>query len=189
MGGLNNTLSETDKVQGSHTDTLVVLARLFSNSTPPALTRALAAYEDIDVVEKRARPERSQRRAVRLTPTQITGLVDRYNAGATVYELGEAFGVHRTTVAEHLKRAGHTLRRQPPSQATVKKMVKLYDAGFSLVNVGSQLGFDAETVRTHIKKQGTSIRKPHERKLPATPITARSRNRRNRQGTEEGRQR
>jgi hypothetical protein len=77
-GGPETSFEGTAKVQGSHTDTLVVLARLFSNSTPSTLTRALHAYHNANGTQSafghafRALPKRAKV----LTPGQ-TEVVSR----------------------------------------------------------------------------------------------------------------
>ncbi|MDA8080538.1 MAG: hypothetical protein M0Z96_02850 [Actinomycetota bacterium] len=92
-------------MQGSHTDTLVVLARLFSNSTPSALCRAITAYRRLDLTRMsckrvgRVHPKRAKR----LGDTQLARLVERYESGATVYELAPEFAIDRRTVSNHLK--------------------------------------------------------------------------------------
>lgn len=40
----------------------------------------------------------------RLSEDEITRLVDAYEQGESVYQLGRRFGIHRTTVSAHLRR-------------------------------------------------------------------------------------
>jgi predicted DNA-binding protein YlxM (UPF0122 family) len=89
-------------------------------------------------------PIRQQQR--RLTEAQTLELVDRYESGATVYELAKEFRYSRQTVSERLKKAGVTLRHQSPTLEVVDAMVRLYLSEPSLVEVGKQLGFCANTV-------------------------------------------
>lgn len=67
-------------------------------------------------------------------------MVERYESGATVYDLAREFGVHRTTISERLKASGVSLRFQPPGEQVVVEMVKLYESGLSLAAVGARLG-------------------------------------------------
>lgn len=49
----------------------------------------------------------------RLSPELVHELVDAYVAGGTtINKLAEEYGIHRTTVMEHLKRAGASGRRR-----------------------------------------------------------------------------
>jgi hypothetical protein len=76
----------------------VVLWRHLSNPSP-ALKRALKAYRELDLsrVSRPSTPRRQVKQAVRLSAAQVTRLVERYQSGATVYELAAEFGVHRET--------------------------------------------------------------------------------------------
>ena len=58
---------------------------------------------------QRARPRQKQRR---LSPAEAGQLLDAYRAGAIAVELAARFGVHRTTVAAVLERAGKSRRHQ-----------------------------------------------------------------------------
>ena len=62
-------------------------------------------------------------------------------------ELGERWGVHRTTVAGHLRRADVELRRQGLTDTQACEAVRLYVEGSSLQRLAEQYGCDDETVR------------------------------------------
>src|ERR1700694_4191046 len=51
-----------------------------------------------------------RQRHVRPSQEVVARLVSEYEAGATVYELAASQGMHRTTVANHLRKAGLRLR-------------------------------------------------------------------------------
>ncbi len=157
--------SGTNNVQGSHTDTLVVLARLFSTSTP--LMRALGAYSKLDLSSApRRRTDRSiRKRAPRLSASQIRRLAERYLAGATVYELATEFDIDRHTVANRLKHAGVVMRRQPPTEATIDQMVHLYKTGHSLAHVGERVHVNATTVANHLRDRGIPMRLSGRRRV------------------------
>ena len=143
----------------------VVLARSLSNSTPSALTRALSAYHRLDLAEMKddRLPRTPTKSAIRLTARQIALLVEHYRSGATAQELAVEFGVHRTTVAQQVKRSGLAVRLYSPSGAAIEEMVKLYISGLSLDAVGSQLGFSGDTVRKYILLSGVQTRDSHGR--------------------------
>ncbi len=94
----------------------------------------------------------------RLRGAEIDKLVAGYLVGATVYELAEQFGVHRSTVSELLERRGVTRRFGPLSPAQVAMATSLYGEGLSLATVGQQLGCHATTVRDALAKVGVEIR-------------------------------
>lgn len=144
---------------------VVVLARHLSNSTPQPLSRAIAAYRKLDLSNPcRHRTTRGERkRALRLNVSQVARLVDRYNAGATVYELANQFYIDRKTVSMHLRRQGVVSRYQPPSTELVDEMIRLYESGLSLVRVGERIGVDPATVQRHLGARGVVRRDPHGR--------------------------
>jgi transposase-like protein len=94
----------------------------------------------------------------RLRGPEIDELVAGYQGGATVYELAEQFGVHRSTVSDVLERQGVARRFGPLSPAQVATASSLYEGGLSLAKVGQQLGCHATTVREALTKAGVEIR-------------------------------
>jgi hypothetical protein len=87
-----------------------------------------------------------------LDADQIQQLVERYEAGATVYELSERFDINCKTVATLLKRHGVTMRcRQGLRLEQIDEAVRLYGAGWSLARIGEQLGADAGTVHARLR--------------------------------------
>jgi DNA-directed RNA polymerase specialized sigma24 family protein len=103
------------------------------------------------------------RRQRRLTPDQAAELVAEYQAGADLKELAARWGVHRTTVAGHLGRAGVELRRQGLSEDQVDEAVRLYGEGWSLQRLAERYDCDDETVRQRLKAAGVVLRRPWER--------------------------
>jgi DNA-binding CsgD family transcriptional regulator len=146
----------------------VVLGRLLSNPSPTPLTRAIRAYRKLDL----SKPARKQvrrilpKRAKHLTARQLAVLVQGYQAGATVYELAERFGIDRKIVALQLKRQGVTMRLQSPSEAQIGEMVRLYGTGLSLVAVGERVGVDGRTVHRYLRRWGVPMGDAHGRERP-----------------------
>lgn len=96
-------------------------------------------------------------------------MVERYLDGGTVYELAAEFGIDRSTVANRLKQAGVTMRRQPPTDGMIEEMVRLYETGASLVRVGERIGVNAATVANHLRKRDIAMRpQGRRRSLPRT---------------------
>ena len=104
-----------------------------------------------------------RQRQRRLTRGHTLELVDRYESGATVYELAKEFRCSRQTVSERLKKAGVTMRHQSPTPEVVDAMVRLYLSELSLVEVGKQLGFCANSVASCLRKRGIQVRDTHGR--------------------------
>ncbi|MEU0470702.1 hypothetical protein ABZ215_42475 [Amycolatopsis sp. NPDC006131] len=108
---------------------------------------------------KRDRP----RRARQLRTDQIEQLIAGYQAGATVYELGDRFGIERRTVSNILHRHGVPMRRRGLSPDQVDDAIYLYKLGWSLARVGDHLGVNHTTVLTKLRERGIPTRDTHGR--------------------------
>jgi DNA-binding transcriptional ArsR family regulator len=98
----------------------------------------------------------------RLTEHQVDQLVAAHQSGASTYELGERFGVHRQTVGRHLKARGIDLTPGIDPQL-LPTAARLYEAGWSLARIATEFDISAETLRTSLMKSGVKMRDPHER--------------------------
>lgn len=143
----------------------MVLARWFSNSSPPLLVRAIRAYRALDLtIRPQSRvPHAHPKRAIQLNTVQLARLVTGYQAGATVYELAAEFGITRATVSEHLKRQSIQMRLRPPTAETIDVIVRLYEQGLSMVRVGERTGVTAGTVLKYLRAGGVQTRDTHGR--------------------------
>ncbi len=142
-------------MRGSHTDTLVDLARLLSNSSPAALRRAIDAYRRLNLTALRHKREGRVRikRAKRLSMKQRVHLAQRCESGATVYDLASEYEIDRRTVSLRLKDQGITLRRQSSTNEMIDELVRLYFTGFYAAKVGEQFGVSADTVLNHPRQR------------------------------------
>jgi hypothetical protein len=77
--------------------------------------------------------------------------------------LATRWGLHRTTVAVQLRRAGVELRRQGIPTGRLDEAVRLYGEGWSLQRLAERYGCDDETVRQALKLAGIRLRAPWER--------------------------
>ncbi len=94
----------------------------------------------------RVEPEAPARHR-RLRPDQLAELAVRYEAGETVYELAERFGINRKTVGEILRSQGVRLRYRSIEPNDHAEVIRLYESGLSLVAVGEVFGVNAGTIR------------------------------------------
>ena len=83
----------------------------------------------------------------RLNPDEIKDLVDRYQSGETMVQLGDRYGINRRTVSTYLQKQGVPSRHRTMDHEKIAKCVDLYNSGLSLVAVGELLGIDQATVR------------------------------------------
>ena len=88
----------------------------------------------------------------RLTKSQTQELIDRYQAGETARQLGEAFKINKKTVCKILKREGIPTRHRKLSESDIDQAIELYESGLSLQAVGDQLGVEPATILNHFKR-------------------------------------
>lgn len=103
------------------------------------------------------------RRARQLDADQVQELIAGYQAGATVYELGDRFGIERRTVSSILHRHDVPMRRRGLSPEQVDTAIHFYNLGWSLARVGGHLGVDHTTVLTKLRERGIPTRDTHGR--------------------------
>ena len=94
--------------------------------------------EVTNVDYERTGPIRQRQR--RLSETQALIMADKYQNGATVYQLALEFGISRHTVSGRLKKVGVTMRQQSPESELIDEMAGLYESGLSLAEVGARTG-------------------------------------------------
>ena len=116
-----------------------------------AVDLLLAGMEEI-VARQQGRPVRRQAVLRPLSETAVDQLVARYQAGASVRELVEEFGVHRVTVLQHLEKRGiprrANSRKMTDEQAQEAKA--MWEIGISYRELGRKFGVSADTVKREI---------------------------------------
>jgi hypothetical protein len=95
--------------------------------------------------------------ARQLDARQAERLIAGYQAGATVYELGEQFGIERRTVSVILHREGVAIRGRLTAEQ-IDEATRLYEVGWSLALIGHKLGTTANTVRARLLERGVRMR-------------------------------
>jgi hypothetical protein len=161
--------------RGSDTsDPGVDLSREFSNFSSQAKTLARRLSRGVYRHDRRPSEPRirdSRGRVVRsigmaqtfLDAAQVDELVTMYRDGKTMREVAEHFGVHRTTVAIHLRRRSVPVRRGKLSAAQVAEIGALYDQGFTLAEIGARFNVGQDTARRAVLDSGGVIRRPGRR--------------------------
>lgn len=136
-----------------------------SNATSTPLVRAIRAYRQLNLagLPHERLPRVLPKRALQLTPVQVGCLVQRYNAGATVYELAPEFGIGRQTVSKYLKAAGVQFRLSSLTEAEVEEVIWLYGTGLSLAKVGERVGREASLIHLTLRREGITCRDSHGR--------------------------
>ncbi len=100
----------------------------------------------------------------RLSPTELSQMIELYRLGKSTYELARRFGTDRHTITRHLRYDGVELRsRQKVTPQLVEKAKRLYADGYSLAVIGRQFGVSPTTIGTVLKKAGVKLRDTHAR--------------------------
>ena len=102
----------------------------------------------------------------RLPAEEIMALVKQYGSGASVSQLTTVFGIHRTTVLDHLKR--HDIPRRPSIAKLTPTMIteatELYASGWSYLKLGQHFDVNDSTVRKALVRHGVISRPPGRRR-------------------------
>lgn len=88
-----------------------------------------------------------------LSPSAIDELVRAYQGGDSVYALGQRYGIHRTTVSEHLKRAGvptRGVKTRTLSPEQVAEAARLRAERMSLARIATAIGTTEYAVRREL---------------------------------------
>jgi DNA-binding CsgD family transcriptional regulator len=117
------------------------------------------------VLRRRTRSRTTLKRQVqrRLTPEQVEQLVIEYQSGKSMQELARSWHLHRTTVVEHLRRAGVSIRQRGIPPESLDESIGLYMAGWPCRRLAERYHCDDETVRQTLKRVGIKLRAPWER--------------------------
>jgi len=126
--------------------------RRLADSMPTLLRRQMPL--------KITRTRQAQRR---LTSEQVEQLVVEYQAGDSMQNLASKWRMHRTTVADHLRRAGVAVREGGIPAERLDEAIRLYGEGRSCQRLARLYGCNSETVRQALKRAGVSLRSPWER--------------------------
>jgi AraC-like DNA-binding protein len=128
----------------------------FGRSLAQLVDRANTDGRSAGLRRRRAARRQAQRRLAR---PEIEALVDQYRGGTQeLQELAAEFGVHRTTVAAHLDRAGVTVRRKALTAAQIDEATRLYESGWSLARIGRHLGVYPTSVYYRLRQAGVRLR-------------------------------
>jgi uncharacterized protein (DUF433 family) len=122
------------------------------------LERLLASLPTPTTTPVEQPKQRAPRTAKQLKPAQVENLLDDYQAGATVYQLADRFGIERRTVSNILKRHGITPRWRQLTDEQIKEAIQLYREGWSLAKLGKHFGVAGTTIRAQLLKHDVPMR-------------------------------
>ena len=98
-----------------------------------------------------------------LTEFEIQSVIQKYQNGASSYDLAKEFGCHRRTITDTLKRNGVEVSHQAATKPElVKRIIELYAEMKTPKEVGAIAGINEGTVRQILKKNNIHIRRSWE---------------------------
>jgi hypothetical protein len=99
----------------------------------------------------------------RLTETQVSQLVADRQAGAEIKDLAALYSIDRSTVINHLHRAGVPGRRRQGRSLSpdhLQAAGELYVSGLNLIEVGERFNVDRRYLRKELPGAGFLLRPP-----------------------------
>jgi transposase-like protein len=94
----------------------------------------------------------------RLTDSDRTEVLERYQAGETANALAEAYDVNRATIFARLQRAGIKSRHRILTDHDVAAATAMYEAGQSLASIAKHFGVADRTVLNAFRRVGVATR-------------------------------
>ena len=105
-------------------------------------------------------PKGDYSKSSQLSKTKIQQIVELYESGLSMREVGLQFGISRQRVHQLLKRAKEEPKKSKQlSPANIYRLIKLYEIGLSMREVGLEFGISAQRVEQILKKAGIKKRK------------------------------
>jgi IS30 family transposase len=148
----------------------VDLKGTYYNTKPQveALEKLLRKLPDRTAAAPRPVDRPKPGRVRHLEPEQVEKLITGYQAGATVYELGNLLGINRKTVSRTLRRHGVPMRRTGLLPEQIDEAARLYDDGWSTAQIAGHLNTNQRTVQRRLNEQGTTTSGKHQPSRPRT---------------------
>lgn len=127
-------------VGGAYSNTITQVSAL------ETLLNKLPMFGSPETGELVRKPRQPPRKIKKLRSDQQIDLVAAYCDGATIYELGDRFGIDRKTVSRILHRHKVPIRRQGLSPSQVAEASRLREAGWTLKRIADRFDASARTV-------------------------------------------
>ena len=87
-------------------------------------------------------------------------MVIRYRTGENTNQLAKIYGVHKTTVSNHLKKAGVNVTLRKEGEAfDADEVIRLYvGEGMKSKDIGKLFGVGEQTIRKYLNEHGIKMR-------------------------------
>ena len=137
---------------------MVQVFEAFANPSPPVrrlLDMATTWPDALPDVTPGPRPYQTQRQ---LTPDEVSQVVARHEAGASMQQIADELGVHRTTILKRLQGLGITTRYSKLTLEQVREAATLYKECWTLDKIAKRYQVAASTVREYLLADGVELR-------------------------------
>jgi DNA-directed RNA polymerase specialized sigma24 family protein len=119
----------------------------------PAVLTYLIDGLAIRPARRRSRPI-ERRISKRLKPETIERLVAEYVAGTTAAELGQRYGLAKSSVLRLIRQAGERVRHPRLSPADAAQLIALYEVGMAQKDIAERLGRSPSAVWHCLRRAG-----------------------------------
>ena len=105
-----------------------------------------------------------------LSQAEIQAAIQKYQAGASTYELADEFGCHRSTISAVLKRNGIVVTKR---KVDIAVAIQMYESGKTTTEIAKFFDTNGSVVSKTLRASGVKMRKSWEytkNKHPRTDI-------------------
>lgn len=90
---------------------------------------------------------------------ELQKIVVLYQSGKTTRELGEMFGVCKTTIVNLLRKQGvEVTRSKVQAKLNAEEVISLYEYGYTSGKIAKQFGVNPQTILNCLRNHGVKIR-------------------------------
>ena len=86
---------------------------------------------------------------------EIEQIIERYQNGESTYELAEAFGCHRSTIANNLRKQGIKVSIE---KINLEEAIALYESGWTTKRLAERYHISDNAVSRRLKSAGVKMR-------------------------------
>lgn len=94
-----------------------------------------------------------------LSQIEIQAVIQKYEAGASTYELADEFGCHRSTISAVLKRNGIVVTKRKVDIATA---IQMYESGKTSTEIAKFFDTNGSIISKTLRANGVKMRKSWE---------------------------
>ena len=94
-----------------------------------------------------------------LSQAEIQAVIQKYEAGASTYELADEFGCHRSTISAVLKRNGIVVTKR---KVDIAVAIQMYESGKTTTEIAKYFDTNGSVISKTLRQNGVKMRKSWE---------------------------